>query len=164
MAARGIDLAKAGAKFSKETKEALGAIHKAAQDCCDHLGKLGYAEKDDDGDGADKGIKSSDLAKVSAAHDDLLKAIGAAGCPEGTIAADFVKAMVTQRDDLQKRIKELEAKPAPGKALLKAIAKSADAEGIETEEAKKVDPVIDSKGDVNEAATLIKTILAGKAA
>lgn len=156
------DLAKAGAKFSKATKEALGSIHKAAKEACDHLDKLGYdAEKDDDVEMAAAG---GDLAKVSAAHDDLLKAIGAAGCPEGTVAVEFVKAMANERDDLKKRVAELEAKPAPGKALLKAIAKSADAGGVETDDAKKVDPVTDSKGEVNEVATLIKSIHAGKAA
>ncbi|AEV24615.1 Caudovirus prohead protease [Azospira oryzae PS] len=158
-------LAKAGARFSKSTKEALGAIHKAAKDACDHLDKLGYdAEKDDEEEGADKGAKADDLAKVSAAHDDLLKAIGAAGCPEGTVAADFVKALATQRDDLQKRVQELEAKPAQGKALLKAIAKSADAGTVETDSAEKVEPIADPKGEVNEVATLIKSIHAGKAA
>lgn len=160
LAARGSDLAKAGKKFSKATKDALGAIHKAAQDACDHLGKLGY-DKDDDEDKIEEADKGGDLAKVSAAHDDLLKAIGSAGCPEGAIAADFVKAMATERDTLQKRVKELEAQPAHGKALLKAISKAGDVVG-DAEEVNKVAPVKDHKGDVNEVASLIKSIHAGK--
>lgn len=159
------DIAKAGAKFSKATKGALAAIHKAAQDACDHLNKLGYADAEEDGeDKIEEADKGGDLAKVSAAHDDLLKAIGAAGCPEGAIAADFVKAMATERDELQKRVKELEAKPAPGKALLKAIAKAGDSVSSDGEDsANKVTPVTDHKGDTNEVATLIKSIHAGKA-
>lgn len=158
------DIAKAGAKFSKATKGALAAIHKAAQDACDHLNKLGYADAEEDEDKIEEADKGGDLAKVSAAHDDLLKAIGAAGCPEGAIAADFVKAMATERDELHKRVKELEAKPAPGKALLKAIAKAGDSVSSDGEDTtNKVTPVTDHKGDTNEVATLIKSIHAGKA-
>lgn len=162
MAARGSDLAKAGKKFSKSTKGALAAIHKAAQDACDHLNKLGYADaEEEDEDKIEEADKGGDLAKVAGAHDELLKALGTAGCPEGAIAVDFVKAMATERDTLQKRVKELEAQPAPGKALLKAIAKTGDA--LEDDEAaNKVAPVKDHKGDVNEVASLIKSIHAGK--
>lgn len=164
LAARGSDIAKAGKKFSKSTKEALGAIHKAAQEACDHLNKLGYAEAEEDDDKIEEADKGGDLAKVAGAHDELLKAIGAAGCPEGAIAVDFVKAMAVERDELQKRVKELEAKPAPGKALLKAISKSGDAVSSDGDGANKVAPVTDHKGDTNEVATLIKSIHAGKAA
>lgn len=162
LAARGSDLAKAGKKFSKSTKETLGAIHKAAQEACDHLNKLGYADAEEDEDKIEEADKGGDLAKVSAAHDDLLKAIGTAGCPEGAIAADFVKAMATERDELQKRVKELEAKPAPGKALLKAITKAGDAVSSDGDDVNKVAPVTDHKGETNEVATLIKSIHAGK--
>jgi phage head maturation protease len=162
MAAKGIDIAKAGKRFSKATKETLGAIHKAAQDACDHLGKLGYDNDDDEEDKIEDADKTGDLAKVSAAHDDLLKAIGTAGCPEGAIAADFVKAMATERDELQKRVNELEAKPAPGKALLKAISKGSDVVSGDGDDVNKVAPVTDHKGETNEVATLIKSIHAGK--
>lgn len=159
------DIAKAGAKFSKATKGALAAIHKAAQEACDHLNKLGYADaEEDDEDKIEEADKGGDLAKVSGAHDELLKAIGAAGCPEGVIAVDFVKAMAAERDTLQKRVTELEAKPAPGKALLKAIAKAGDVVSSDGDDVNKVAPVTDHKGDVNDVATLIKSIHAGKAA
>lgn len=162
-AAKGDDLAKAGKKFSKATKEALGAIHKAAKEACDHLEKLDYEAADDaDEDDAGKSASANDLAKVSGAHEELLKACGAAGCKEGEVAADFVKALAIQRDDLQKRVAELEAQPAPGKALLKAISKSADS-GAD-EDANKVTPITDHKGEQNEAATLIKAIHAQRMA
>lgn len=149
MAARGIDLAKAGAKFSKSTKDALGAIHKAAQECCDHLGKLGYAEAEEDGKDADKAANGDDIAKVSGELD---------------IAKADLSKLAAERDDLKKRVAELEAMPAPGKALLKSIAKSADAGESINDSVEKVDPVTDHKGDVNEVATLIKSIHSGKAA
>lgn len=164
MAAAGVDLAKAGKKFSKSTKGALAAIHKAAQDACDHLNKLGYADADEEEeDKIEEADKGGDLAKVAGAHDELLKALGAAGCPEGSIAVDFVKAMAAERDTLQKRVTELEAQPAPGKALLKAIAKAGDVVSSDGDDViNKVAPVTDHKGDTNEVATLIKSIHAGK--
>lgn len=148
LAARGSDLAKAGAKFSKATKEALGAIHKAAQEACDHLNKLGYADaEEDDEDKIEEADKGGDLAKVSGELD-LTKA--------------ELSKLATERDELQKRVKELEAKPAPGKALLKAITKAGDAVSSDGDDVNKVAPVTDHKGDTNEVATLIKSIHAGK--
>ena len=88
---------------------------------------------------------AADLAKV-AGERDLAK-------------AEAVK-IAAERDALQKRVQELEALPAPGKAFLRAVAKGEDA-GAEDEPASKVAPVIDHRGDINEAATLIKMIRAG---
>lgn len=170
MAARGIDLAKAGKRFSKSTKEALGAIHKAAQEACDHLNKLGYAdaEEDEENDDADKAAKGDDLAKAAGeikdAYDAISKAAQAAGMTDGDVPANFLSKLAAERDTLTKRVAELEAMPAPGKALLKAIAKAADSGETVNDNATKVDPVTDHKGDVNEVATLIKSIHSGKAA
>lgn len=148
LAARGSDLAKAGKKFSKATKEALGAIHKAAQEACDHLNKLGYADaEEDDEDKIEEADKGGDLAKVSGELD-LTKA--------------ELSKLSAERDELQKRVKELEAKPAPGKALLKAITKAGDAVASDGDDVNKVAPVTDHKGETNEVATLIKSIHAGK--
>ncbi len=41
------DLLKAGAKFSKATKETLSELHKSVQAANEHLNKLGYADKED---------------------------------------------------------------------------------------------------------------------
>lgn len=150
LAARGSDLAKAGAKFSKATKGALAAIHKAAQEACDHLNKLGYADaEEDDEDKIEEADKGGDLAKVSGELD-LTKA--------------ELSKLAAERDTLQKRVTELEAQPAPGKALLKAIAKAGDVVSSDGDDVNKVAPVTDHKGDTNEVATLIKSIHAGKAA
>lgn len=127
------DIAKAGAKFSAVTKDTLAAIHKAARECCDHLDALGY-EKADDKEDAEA---IDDLGKVSGELD-LAK-------------ADLAK-IAAERDDLQKRVKELEALPAPGKALLKAISKGQD---VTDESEQKEEPVAKvADGTHNEDAAL----------
>ena len=138
------DLAKAGAKFSAAAREKLAKAHQAIREAGDHLASTGYDKDCDDEDGS-KADAAADLAKV-AGELDLAK-------------AEAVK-IAAERDALQKRVQELEALPAPGKAFLRAVAKGEDA-GAEDEPASKVAPVIDHRGDINEAATLIKMIRAG---
>lgn len=102
------DVAKAGAKFSATTKAALADIHKSMQSCCDKMDGLGYKQDDDDVESAANG---ADLAKLTGELD--------------TLKGDLTKVS-DERDALAKRVKELEAMPAPGKALLKAITKGDD--------------------------------------
>jgi hypothetical protein len=104
LADAGGDIAKAGARFSAATKAALAGAHEAMKTACDYMDKLGYAD-------ADKAEGGDDLAKLTG-EIDLLK-------------ADMAK-VVSERDELAKRVKALEAQPAPGKALLKAISKADD--------------------------------------
>jgi hypothetical protein len=116
----------------------------AIREAGDHLASTGYDKDCDDEDGS-KADTAADLAKV-AGERDLAK-------------AEAVK-IAAERDALQKRVKELEALPAPGKAFLRAVAKGEDT-GTDDDPASKVAPVIDHRGDINEAATLIKMIRAG---
>ena len=125
------DLQKAGAKFGADAKDKIGKAHKAIKEASDHLDSLGYDKADDEGKDSGKSSTNDDLAKV-AGELDLAKA---------------------ENDSLKKRVKELESLPAPGKAILKVIAKVNDT-GEET--AAKVEPVKDAKGEVNEIATMIK--------
>jgi phage head maturation protease len=142
LAARGQDLAKAGARFSKATKDSLGAIHKAAKECCDHLDKLGYAGADEEeGEDAGKAATPDDLAKVAGDLD--------------VAKADLVK-LAAERDELVKRVKELESQPAPGKALLKAVGKGGDV--VDPDKQTNLEIVKDARGETNEVASLIKTI------
>lgn len=90
-------VAKAGAKFSASTKDVLGKAHGAMKEACSHLDSTGYAGKAD---------AANDLAKA-ALSDDLAKMTG-------------------ERDTLAKRVKELEALPAPTKGVLKVVEKSQD--------------------------------------
>lgn len=171
LAARGADLAKAGAKFSAATKSALKAAHDACKAADKALGDLGY-DKDGDEDEdkeeeADKAAGTDDLAKAAGeikdAYDAISKAAQAAGMIEGDVPANFLSKLAAERDSLTKRVAELEAKPAPGKALLKAIAKGDDVAGPDADPINKVEPVTDHQGDTNEVASLIKMIHRGAA-
>lgn len=73
---------------------------------------------------------------------------------------DVLKADVSkltgERDDLAKRVKELEALPKAGGALLKAIAKGEDVQPIVAK--PEISPVLKHDGTVDETATAIKKI------
>lgn len=172
LAQKGRDLAKAGSRYSKATKAALADIHKCVSDAHEKLAAMGYDKEEVDesesekaevaqsvskantGNGSEK-TEPEEFSKVKAAHGELLKAVGAAGCPEGEIAADFVKALAAKRDELEKRLKELEAKPENGKARLINVSKTEDNGGTDV---VKAEPVIGFDGQQNDVATLIKFV------
>jgi phage head maturation protease len=161
LAARSIGLVKsdtitkAGAALSAKNKAHVDSIHKA----CVALGACVGTEKTAHGD---------DLAKAKKTHDDALASIAkAAGATDGQSAADAVDVLVKRATaaegeltKAQGRVKELEAMPAPGKALLKAINKGQDVEAAI--DAPPVDPVKKSDGTVDDTATAIKKIHAGR--
>ncbi|MEX3628432.1 MAG: hypothetical protein VB138_02030 [Burkholderia sp.] len=95
---------------------------------------------------ADKAAGSGDAQKADDAEAEALTKVAA--------ELDLVKAEVAkltgERDALEKRVKELEAKPAPGKALLKAIEKGQDVG--QTEVAKTDDPAPDEHAAPEEVA------------
>lgn len=148
------EMTKAGARFSKSTKGALAKIHEAAREVASHLDSLGYMDDAEGGD-AGKGAAGDDLKKVEAAHEELLKACGAAGLAEGMLAADFVAKLASERDTLAKRVKDLEAMPAPGKALLKAVGKGED---VGDANLPKLEPITKADGSTDDVASLIKFI------
>lgn len=135
LAQRGHDLAKAGAKFSKDAKEKLAKAHQAVKDASYHLDGLGYDKADDSDEDKEKSALADDLAKASGDLD--------------LVKADLVK-VAEERDALRKRVSELEAQPAPGKALLKAIAKGED---VSADQAEK-----SAQPDQNDPLALIKAI------
>ena len=99
-------LAKAGARNSKADKERLQAIHDHAVGlgaCCG-----GEAEK----------AAGGDLAKMAG---DLSKLQGDLAIAEAGLA----KAL-SERNSMAARVAELEARPEPGKGVLKVVHKSAD--------------------------------------
>jgi phage head maturation protease len=145
------NLAKSGARFSKDTKEKLAKAHQAVKDASEHLNAIGYdddGQNDNDGDDAGKSAVSEGLSKVMGELD--------------AVKSELTK-ISSERDAMEKRIKELEAQPAPGKALLKAITvdKTADT-GDQTlskgQTNSDANLVKDSKGAVDEVASLIKSI------
>lgn len=124
------DVAKAGARYSKVTKAALKAIHDDLRKCEKAMAELGY----DDMDKADDG---NDVAKADA----LAKA-----------EADLAKA-VQERDELAKRVKELESQPEPAKASTTAVEKAADTNGnLAVSAQPQLDP--------NDPLAMFKAVLA----
>lgn len=141
---KGIDnLAKAGNKFSKATKSQLAEIHKALKDCDSKFAALGYDSSDEDESEENETQKAHDaeaLQKVQSEHD-LTK-------------ANLAKVMA-DRDNLAKRVKELEEQPETPKAAVKDLTKSVD---MNQNSEFNVQPVVDDSGDINEAASLIKAL------
>lgn len=173
------DLAKAGARYSKTTKAMLKAAHDACKAADKALADLKYDEAEEAED--DDQTKAETIPDD--AHEALLKACGAAGCPEGAIASDWIAKMADEMNELRelakgagiegnspaglvnalvKRVKDAEAEieklnnqPAPPKGYANGVALS-KADDRAGGEAKEVAPVITSNGEENEVATLIK--------
>lgn len=136
-------LAKAGTKFSKATKDSLADIHKTLKDCDSKLAALGYDASDADESAEDEATKTANsdaLQKVQSEHD---------------LAKANLAKVTTERDDLAKRVKELEAQPEAPKAALQDLTKSAD---MNQHHEFTVQPVVDATGSINEAASLIKAM------
>lgn len=168
-------LQKAGARFSKETKAALGDLHKMVKAADEHLGKMGYAEAEE----AEDDTKAETLSN----EDALQKACVAIGCPEDTPAADWLAKVTGELNELRevakaadiegdtpaalvetltKRLKDqgeeiakLRDQPAPPKGYANGVALS-KADDRAGGDAKEVAPVTTSNGEENEVATLIK--------
>ncbi|TDR82199.1 hypothetical protein [Paludibacterium purpuratum] len=158
LADAGGDVAKAGAKFSTDTKTVLDKATASIQAALDALKSLGHNDDAadnqaaDDGKSTDKAVVAGDVAKASAGTDiakladDLSKALAA--------NADLAKRFDTlsaQHDDLQKRF---DAQPAPMKGVAMAVSKGEDINGTHTAEA--VEPVRKADGTVDDFATEIK--------
>ncbi|MDP3124599.1 MAG: HK97 family phage prohead protease [Thiobacillus sp.] len=171
-------LQKAGARFSKATKAALGDLHKMVKAADEHLGKMGYAEAEE---ADDEQTKAETIPND--AGDALQKACVAAGCPEDSVATDWiakvggelselrdlakaagvegespaalVNALVKRVSEQTQEITDLKKQPAPPKGYANGVAlsKADDRAGVE---AKEVAPVTASNGEENEVATLIK--------
>jgi hypothetical protein len=129
------EVEKAGAKFSKVTREQLASLHEMVKRCDEHLGKMDYAGE------ADKSSDADDLQKAANADDLIEKA---------------TKPLLTEIDALNKRIKELESQPEAPKAVLHVVEKSQSGDDSQKFEVK------DAGGGINEAASIIKMIHCGK--
>lgn len=110
--AEGVELAKAGAKFSASSKTALSEMHKAAQDMCDKFDQLGYKTDDDTVESSDN---IGDIAKGLAASDEISKALEVANSELAKAQAANAELSETVTK-AQARIAELEAQPEPAKA------------------------------------------------
>lgn len=139
------DLTKAGAKFSKATKAALGSIHEACKAATEHLDALKYAEAEDAPDdaatktvgteppaSAAEATPEADATKVAktttddtngivqppnTSEDTLNKAVSAAIAPLNEALEKARKDIA----DLTATVQKYGKQPAHGKALLKAV-------------------------------------------
>jgi len=139
------DIAKAGASISRANKAKLENIMALCKELMGNEDEGEEDKKEDEGE-AEKSEALEDLAKA----DDLQKSF------------DLIKSeLEIAKSDLQKahdKIVELEAIPASPKGALLAIAKSDD---VAVGEVIEKAVVYDSKGSVNEVASLIKSIHKG---
>jgi uncharacterized protein (DUF3084 family) len=123
-------VAKAGAKFSSNSKSALAEMHKMAADMCAKFDGLGYKDEDkEEDDTVESSDTIGDIAKGLAESDDISKALEVANTE--LAKAQAVNTELTETvTKANARIAELEAQPAPAKAarfgLQVAISKSQD--------------------------------------
>ena len=146
------DIAKAGAALSAKNKKHIQSIHDAA--AC-----LGACPAD-----ASKAAHADDLAKAATDQRALVEAEHVEALAK--VQAEHADALAKANDAaavLAKRVTQLEAMPAPGKALLKAIGKGDDL-GTPVAAAPLVKPVFKGDGSVDDAATLIKQLHASRVA
>lgn len=102
-------LQKAGRRFSKQSADAIGDLHKMALDMCDKFDKLGYKDADNpededmaDGTGKNAGA-SDDLKKAEELHKAEI-----ASLTEKLTKAETEKAeAVTKSEQLEKQLKEM---------------------------------------------------------
>lgn len=144
------DVAKAGARFSKATKSALGGIHKMIRECDKALADMGYEAADDDD------------ASMSEKPGDVKKDTGTAPEPA---ADDALKAEVGNMGELLKslteKVKALEGQPAPAKGALKVVEKAAEVtlnNGADRTILAESDFVKGSDGKPDVTATAIKLV------
>jgi phage head maturation protease len=130
MAEKTEDLQKAGARNSKGDFERIQGIH-------DHSVSLGADCSSKKAEGADdlQKVHNETLDKVTSLETELTKVQG-------------------EKETLEKRVKELEAQPAPAKGVLKVVEKGQDISPV----TEAVEPVKKSDGSENDVATEIKKI------
>jgi hypothetical protein len=147
--------AKSGARFSAETKAALAEIHQGMLDLCDKMDGLGY-KNDQGGDEDDAGGEGDEGEDGTGAKAAGLQKSGDLTKAELLRLSDALKKADERIRLADERIRALEAQPAPGKALLKSVAKGQDLGSALSQ--PEVQPVRNADGSTEDIATLIKSI------
>jgi HK97 family phage prohead protease len=131
-----MDILKAGAKFSKSTKDALAKMHGLIRECAKGFDEMGY-----DKDGDDDTAKADGTVVLVGADEELRKACAAAGLTVADDAqpADLAKAAVEALNKSLTRVAELEAQPAKAPATT-VVSKGDDTAGNLTKSAPQIDP------------------------
>lgn len=133
------DIRKAGARYSKMTKQTLAGIHKMIRDCDKALGDMGY-DQDDVEDMDHKADTRADVTKADT-------------------SAVALADMGAQLKDLINKVARLEAEPAAPKGVLRAVDKEADGTLNKSDvSVDESDLVKSSTGDVDVTASMIKLI------
>jgi hypothetical protein len=172
-----LNLQKAGAKFSKDTKDKLSAhrdhldkLHKSLKECCDMAksAKDGIDEmtaEQDDNDSAKEGQKAASALDTKAA---------AAATADGNVdamsqLAELIKGAISAAiSPLQAELEAIKAKPAGGVPFVNAQAalvakghsvvdREADLGGQEAD--PQIEPVRLPGGKIDEGATITKALL-----
>jgi hypothetical protein len=129
MAAGTDGLEKGGARFSKQTVEAIGEIHKMIQKCDKAMTDLGYERKDED--------------EADGKEDDEKKAEQAAALAKAAKLEEDITKVTQERDDLMGKVAELEgdltkARTDLASATLKLSEKPLKAVPVEKSEDTKI--------------------------
>lgn len=186
-AAEADDLAKAGAKYSKEVKSALSKIHGMLDDCCKTMKSMGYMDPEE-GEGSEKSEKPTETKAPEGADGEALGKAAAADAPADPVADPITKAATTNPaseaeaaelgalfkaagvsgDSPLELVKALAQKAVAAQAELEALkaqpapAKASlmaigKAEDLGGKEPAKGDVVTKADGSIDEVATLIKS-------
>jgi hypothetical protein len=97
-----------------------------------------------------------ELKKANGALDDIQKVCAPLGLAEGQSTVEFITKIATERDTLQKRVTELEAKPVAPKATLVVVAKKDDV--IVHDATKDDEPIKKADGSIDGEATATQMI------
>lgn len=137
------NIAKAGARNSKEDLDRIQQMHDLAVELGADCGGKKADDKPDDSGGAAKSEPSGELAKLlKAAVDNMaqvaadVKKIAASPAPqviktEVVAASDMKKAdFAAAMAEIMKRLEKIEGQPAPAKVILKAVDKEYDAPSV----------------------------------
>lgn len=148
---------KAGAKFSKATKEALGKIHGACKEASAHLDGLGYNDDNTKANEPDDVTKvTTDTVGIAPSNDDLQKAIASAIAPLN----DALEKARKDNVDLAARVEELSKRAAPGKALLRAVALTKGQDALPDPTVTKTEAALPAEGTPERADYEMKKVFA----
>lgn len=156
--AAGTELAKAGARFSKATKDALGKIHAACKEASAHLDDLKYADDDVESSAAADTTKAATAGAAADTNTDeaISKAVSSAIAP---LTASLEK-LGKENEGLRKQVDELGKRAAPGRALLKAVAITKQTDAAPADEAEKSD-AMPAEGTPERAAYEMRKVFKG---
>jgi len=161
------DLAKAGAKFSADSRDKLAKAHGHVKKAAEHMAKARGApmgEANDHLDKCEKCIGKADSAMGSLGYaaedkDQANKAVAAEPSEDLIAKATaplldrLAKAeeIAAQMPDLLKRLKSLEDQPVPPKGVLRAIGKGDESAPDETEILAKATPEMIAMAQIKKA-------------